>query len=46
MTLLTDTEGVVINANYYKDPDIVISNLAQSVALSGIETADEARGEE
>lgn len=35
MTLLTDTEGVVINANYYKDPDIVISNLAQSVALSG-----------
>lgn len=35
MTLLTDTDGVVINANYYKDPDIVISNLAQSVALSG-----------
>ena len=35
MTLLTDTEGVVINANYYKDPDIVISNIAQSVALSG-----------
>lgn len=35
MTVLTDTEGVVINANYYKDPDIVISNLAQSVALSG-----------
>lgn len=35
MTLLTDTNGVVINANYYKDPDIVISNLAQSVALTG-----------
>lgn len=35
MTLLTDTEGVVINANYYKDPDIVISNIAQNVALSG-----------
>lgn len=35
MTLLTDAEGVVINANYYKDPDIVISNLAQNVALSG-----------
>lgn len=35
MTLLTNAEGVIINANYYKDPDIVISNLAQSVALSG-----------
>jgi hypothetical protein len=35
VTLLTDTEGVVINANYYKDPDIVVSNLQQSIALSG-----------
>ena len=35
MTLLTNADSVVINANYYKDPDIVISNLAQSVALSG-----------
>lgn len=35
MTLLTNAEGVIINADYYKDPDIVISNLAQSVALSG-----------
>ena len=35
MTLLTNAEGVVINANYYKDPDIVISNLQQAVAMSG-----------
>ena len=35
MTLLTDAEGVAINANYYKDPDIVISNLQQAVAMSG-----------
>jgi hypothetical protein len=35
MTLLTNNSGVVINAHYYKDPDIVISNLTQAVALSG-----------
>ena len=35
MTLLSDNNGVVINAHYYKDPDIVISNLQQSVVLSG-----------
>lgn len=35
MTLLTNAEGVIINANYYKDPDIVISNLQQAVAMSG-----------
>ena len=35
MTLLSDNNGVVINAHYYKDPDIVMSNLQQSVALSG-----------
>lgn len=35
MTLLSDNNSVVINAHYYKDPDIVISNLQQSVALSG-----------
>ena len=35
MTLLTDNSNVTINANYYKDPDIVISNLAQNIALTG-----------
>lgn len=35
MTLLTNAEGVIINANYYKDPDIVVTNLLQSIALSG-----------
>lgn len=35
MTLLSDNNGVVINAHYYKDPDIVMSNLQQAVALSG-----------
>lgn len=35
MTLLTDTDGVVINASYYKDPDIVVTNILQSIALSG-----------
>lgn len=38
MTLLTNNNGVVINMNYYKDPDIVISNLMQNVALSGGES--------
>lgn len=35
MTLLTNNNGAIINCNYYKDPDIVISNLQQSIALSG-----------
>ena len=35
MTLLTDNSNVTINANYYKDPDIVISNIAQNIALTG-----------
>ena len=38
MTLLTNNNGAVINCNYYKDPDIVISNLMQNVALSGGES--------
>lgn len=35
MTLLSNNGAVSINAKYYKDPDIVISNLQQAVALTG-----------
>ncbi len=35
MTLIANSNGVVINTQYYKDPDIVISQLQQTVALSG-----------
>ncbi len=33
--LLSNAPGVIINANYYRDLDIYISNLQQAVALSG-----------
>ena len=35
MTLISNNDNVVINAHYYKDPDLVFSNLAQNIALSG-----------
>lgn len=35
MTILTDTDGVGITTNYYKDIDKVFENLAINVALSG-----------
>ena len=35
MTLVTNTEGAVINLNYYKDIDLVVENLKTEIALSG-----------
>lgn len=35
MTLLTDTEGVTINCQYYRDIDTYINNLATNIALTG-----------
>lgn len=35
MTLFSNNNAVSINAKYYKDPDIVMSNLQQAIALSG-----------
>ncbi len=35
MTLMTDSEGVVINCQYYRDIDLYIDNLMVDVATSG-----------
>lgn len=34
-TLLTDTEGVIIDCEYYKDIDLAFENLTSEIALSG-----------
>ena len=34
-TLMTDTEGVTIDCNYYKDIDKAYNELTTSIALSG-----------
>jgi hypothetical protein len=35
MSLITDTNGVVINCEYYRDIDAYIDNLTSAVALTG-----------
>lgn len=35
MNIITDTEGVVIDCNYYKNIDLAYSKLQQTLALSG-----------
>lgn len=35
MTLITDTNGVIINCEYYRDIDTYIDNLTSAVALTG-----------
>lgn len=35
MTLMTDTEGVMIDLEYYKDIDLAFENLTTEIALSG-----------
>lgn len=35
MTLISDTEGVVINCGYYRDIDTYIDNLTTNIALTG-----------
>jgi hypothetical protein len=35
MTLMTNTEGAVIDLEYYKDIDLAFENLTTAIALSG-----------
>lgn len=35
MTLISNNDGAVISAHYFRDPDLVISNLQQEISLSG-----------
>ena len=35
MTLMTDTDGVIIDCNYYKDIDKAFNELSSAIALSG-----------